>query len=66
MYLYHDVSFHSEEIDNPRMRGRKLVTLSKVRARVSEEIDNPRMRGRKLNVTFTELRCYKKKLIIPG
>ena len=36
-----------EEIDNPRMRGRKLPLLSQGLTTYDEEIDNPRMRGRK-------------------
>ena len=37
-----------EEIDNPRMRGRKLLSSILENTFISEEIDNPRMRGRKL------------------
>ena len=36
-----------EEIDNPRMRGRKLCECALYQYRYVEEIDNPRMRGRK-------------------
>ena len=39
--------FIYEEIDNPRMRGRKPGEAYFTVAPVVEEIDNPRMRGRK-------------------
>ena len=39
---------HCEEIDNPRMRGRKLCNQTWNERSYREEIDNPRMRGRKL------------------
>ena len=35
-----------EEIDNPRMRGRKLLFHNYSFFLLVEEIDNPRMRGR--------------------
>ena len=40
--------FYGEEIDNPRMRGRKPSLTGGIMSSNTEEIDNPRMRGRKL------------------
>ena len=42
-----------EEIDNPRMRGRKLGKRTPDAPEDSEEIDNPRMRGRKPEVLIS-------------
>ena len=46
--------FTGEEIDNPRMRGRKLKLKIVVKNHGSEEIDNPRMRGRKHKINKTK------------
>ena len=55
-----------EEIDNPRMRGRKLIQERRPLFLFVEEIDNPRMRGRKHNELAVVLPVQVKKLIIPG
>ena len=55
-----------EEIDNPRMRGRKLNVVSDEVSQYGEEIDNPRMRGRKPCGLQRGAIPALKKLIIPG
>ena len=49
------VNLKHEEIDNPRMRGRKLLVAFREGWLVLEEIDNPRMRGRKLDALRVRL-----------
>ena len=55
-----------EEIDNPRMRGRKLGEMFLKEFHFLEEIDNPRMRGRKREHFPALVERAQKKLIIPG
>ena len=55
-----------EEIDNPRMRGRKLGKENSYKQGKAEEIDNPRMRGRKPVALVADYKAMRKKLIIPG
>ena len=54
-----------EGIDNPRLRGRKLVKFIEDDQHIKEGIDNPRLRGRKRSDPPALRVLRPKELIIP-